>query len=336
MAEIPLLVILICLSALFSGLTLGMFSLDITGLERKAKLGNQDAERILTVRKDSNRLLCTLLLGNIAINTIITTLLAGFLSGAYAAGLATVLIFLFGEMLPQALVSKHAFAVASKTWWLVKGLMILTYPVAKPLAWTLTKLFGKEVTERFHKKELEALIEEQDASIDSDEKRIMMGAMKFSDKTAKDVITPATILFALEADTILNLEVLLKIKDEHYSRIPVYKGDKNNIVGILFAKDLIGYDFNSGATAYDKCRKEKENLLFIEEDCKLDFLLDTLINKKVHLSFVFNEFNLLIGIVSLENIIEEIIKKPIMDESDTDADLQDLAKRSNRKNLLKE
>jgi metal transporter CNNM len=334
MTAIPILVILIILSALFSGLTLGMFSLDIAGLERKIKLGSKEAIRILDVRKDSNRLLCTLLLGNVAINAGITAMLAGLLTGAYAAGVATVLIFLFGEMLPQALVSKHAFLVASKTWWLVKGLMIVTYPVAVPLAWGLNKLFGKEITERFHKKELEALIQEQDASIDSDEKRIMVGAMKFSDKKAKDVITPTTTLFCLEAKTVLNQTLLGKIKDEHYSRIPVYKEDKNNIVGILFAKDLIGYDITTSSTVYDNCKKGKP--LFIEENCKLDFLLNKLIEDKTHVSFVFNEFNLLMGIVTLEDIIEEIIKVEIMDESDTVADLQGLAKNSNRKVIIRE
>lgn len=334
MTAIPLLIILIVLSALFSGLTLGMFSLDIAGLERKIKLGNKDAVRILDVRKDANRLLCTLLLGNVAINAGITAMLAGLLTGAYAAGVATVLIFLFGEMLPQALVSKHAFFVASKTWWLVKGLMIITYPIAVPLAWGLNKLFGKEITERFHKKELEALIQEQDSSIDSDEKRIMVGAMKFSDKKATDVITPSTILFSLEANTVLNIETISKIKDEHYSRIPIYKDEKNNIVGILFAKDLLGYDINSGVTVFEKCRKEK--LLFIEESCKLDFLLNRMMTERVHISFVFNQFGLLVGIVSLEDIMEEIIKVEIMDESDTESDLQGFAKNSNRKILIRE
>lgn len=334
MTIIPLVILLICLSALFSGLTLGMFSLDVVGLERKVKLGNKDAAKILKVRKDSNRLLCTLLLGNVAINAGITALLSDVLTGAWAAGIATVVIFLFGEMMPQALVSKHAFLVASKTWWIVQGLMIITFPVAVPLAWGLNKLFGKEVTERFHKKELEAFIEEQELTIDSDEKRIIRGALKFSEMTAAQVITPTTILFCLEADTILNSETIARIKDEHYSRIPIFKTEKDNIVGILFAKDLLGYDLNSGATVFEKSRKQ--NIATIKEHQKLDIIFNHMMEEKIHMAFAYNDFGLLLGIVTLEDIIEEILKAEIMDESDTVSDLQGLAKNSNRKVFIKE
>lgn len=331
---IGIVIVLLLVSAMFSGLTIGMFSLSLGDLERKIKEGNKDAERIYAIRKDGNLLLCTLTLSNTAINSTIAVIMAGVSTGAWAAALSSVFIFLFAEVLPQALFSRHAFAIGAKTVWLVKIFKYLMFPVAKPLALLLDFVFGKEYAQRMSKREVELLLDDHVESIDSDEKRIMVGAMKFSDKAAAHVITPVTVLFRLDSSTVLNEEMLKKIRQENYSRIPVYEGERDHIIGILFAKDLIGLDKNSGKTAGEICRKD--NLLFIHDDFKLDSLLNHMIQTKTHISFVFNEFNVLIGIVSLEDIVEEILKVEIMDESDTVADLQHQARNSNKKVIIKE
>lgn len=184
--------LLIITSACFSGLTIGMFSISLDTLNRKIKLGNRDAEKIFAIRKNGNYLLCTLLLGNVAVNSGIALLMAEIASG-FIAGLATTgFIFIFGEVLPQALFSKHAFTVGAKTTWLVKIFMFFMWPVAKPLSMALDFIFGKELTENYDKSDLEVMIEDNAECIDSDEKRIMIGAMNYSDKTALDVITPVT------------------------------------------------------------------------------------------------------------------------------------------------
>ncbi|MEK6828802.1 MAG: hemolysin family protein [Nanoarchaeota archaeon] len=332
---IVLVIVLILMSAIFSGLTIGMFSIGLSELERKMKEGNKDAEKIYSIRKNSNFLLCTLLLGNVAVNAAISTVMSDLMSGLIAASISTGVIFIFGEVFPQALFSRHAFKVGAKTAWLVKIFMFLMYPIAKPLSMLLDWIFGKELSHRLNKRELESFLEDHvENSIDSDEKRIMVGAMKFSDKKAIDVITPSTILFAIESSKLLTEEVIDKIKDEHYSRIPIYNEEKENIIGILYAKDLLGYKTDSNKKVEDLCRKE--NILFIDEGYKLDSLLNHMIQTKVHMSFVFNEFGSLTGIVTLEDIIEEILKVEIMDENDTVADLQNLAKNTNRNVIIKE
>jgi len=328
------LVLLILLSATFSGLTIGMFSLGLGDLERKIKEGNKQAEKIYSIRKNSNFLLCTLLLGNVAVNSAVATLMSNVATGLLAATISTGAIFIFGEVLPQALFSRHAFVVGSKTTWLVKIFMFIMYPIAKPLSMGLDFIFGKELIQRLNKRELELFLEDHvENGIDSDEKRIMVGAMKFSDKKAIDVITPVTVLFRLDSSLTLSRELIDKIKIEHYSRIPVYEGESDNIIGILYAKDLIGYN-DQDRTIGELCKRE--NLVFIQESFKLDSLLNHLIKSKVHMSFVYNEFNVLTGIVTLEDIIEEILTVEIMDESDTVADLQHQAKNSNTKILIRE
>jgi metal transporter CNNM len=203
------------------------------------------------------------------------------------------------------------------------------WPVAKPLSMLLDWIFGKELNELFDKHELEALLEEHShGTIDTDEQRIMIGAMKFSDKKAIDVITPVTVMFRLEAKTLLNDETIAQIMDEHYSRIPIYDKTRDNIIGILYAKDLVGYERSMNKTVEDMCRKT--NLLFIPEDCGLDALLNHFVKSKTHMSFVFDQFHSLTGIVTLEDIVEEILKIEILDENDTVADLQHLAKNTNR------
>lgn len=330
---IGIVIILLLVSATFSGLTIGMFSLSLGDLERKIKEGSKQAEKIYEIRKDGNLLLCTLLLGNTIVNSTIAVLMSDMATGIWAATLSSVSIFIFAEVLPQALFSRHAFAVGAKTVWLVKTFRVLMYVVAKPMSMGLDWLFGKEYAQRMTKREVELLLEEHVESIDSDEKRIMVGAMKFSDKKAVEIMTPVTQLFRYEAKTVLSKEVLAQIKEEHYSRIPIYSETRDNIIGILYAKDLIGYEVSTGKTVAEMCKKD--DLTFVEENIKLDLLMNHMIQKRVHLAFVFDQFHSLSGVVSLEDIMEEILTVEIMDETDTDADLQHKAKNSNTIIFLK-
>jgi metal transporter CNNM len=332
---IALIILLLLISATFAGLTIGMFSLSLADLERKMKNGSKEAAKIYKVRKDGNLLLCTLLLGNTVVNSTIAILMSGVAAGPWAAALSSVCIFVFAEVIPQALFSRHAFAVGAKTVWLVKIFRVLMYVIAKPMSMALDFFFGKELAQRYSKKELELLLDDHvESSIDQDEKRIMVGAMKFSDKKAIDVITPVTSLFRLESSTILDVATLLRIKDEHYTRVPIYEGTRDHIIGILYAKDLLNFDTSSKKTVGELCRRD--TVINIPADFKLDSLLNHMKDKRAHMSFVFDEFGTLLGIVTLEDIIEEILTVEIMDETDTVADLQHQAKNSNKKILIRE
>lgn len=147
--QIIMIIFLISMSALFSGLTLGLMGLDKTGLEIVMEgddpVNAANARVIYSVRKNGNLLLCTLLLGNVAVNAMLSILLADKAGGAVGFISSTFLIVIFGEILPQALCSRYALAIGSKTVPLVKVIMVLVWPIAFPLAFALDKALGDEL-----------------------------------------------------------------------------------------------------------------------------------------------------------------------------------------------
>jgi metal transporter CNNM len=317
---------LISLSGLFSGLTLGLLGLNKTDLERKIKLGNKKAIKVYEVRKKGNLLLCTLLLGNVAVNSTLAIFLGSIASGVIAGLVATVLIVIFGEILPQAICARFALEIGSKTIWLVKIFIFILFPICWPLAWLLNKMLGKEITTIWSRKELKEIIklheDSPNSKLDRDEERIVLGALSFSDKIAKNVMTPRTVIFALEYNDILDSSVLQKIKKHGFTRIPIYKDTIDKIVGILYVKDLI--DIKKNTKVKDIYRKN--NLIIITEDQKLDQLFNNFIKKKDHIAFVFDNYGGLEGIVTLEDVIEEVIGQEIVDESDLVVNMREKAK----------
>lgn len=309
---------LILLSGLFSGLTLGLLSLDKNELKRKISLGNKDAKRVYPVRKKGNLLLCTLLLGNVGVNTAIAIFFGGIASGLLGGIIATVIIVIFGEIVPQAVFARHALYFGAKMAWLVKIFLYILLPISWPLAWVLDKILGDEMTTIYSKKELMKIVEEHEDSkesdVDADEERIIIGALSFSGITAKQIMTASNMIFALEKSNILDSNLLSTIKEEGFTRIPVYDKTIDNIIGILYTKDLINIDKNKEVEYVSR----GSDVLEIKINTKLDELLNTFIKSKNHMAFVKNEKGKLEGIVTLEDVVEEILKQEIMDETDID------------------
>lgn len=318
--------ILISLSALFSGLTLSLLSLDKNELKRKVSLGDKEAEKVYTVRRRGNLLLCTLLLGNAGVNSAVAILLGGMINGFLAGFLATGLIVIFGEIIPQATFSRYALKIGAKTTGIVKFFIVLLFPICWPIAFFLDKILGDEMATIYSKKELIKIIKEHGGSehseVDADEERIIEGALSFSDKNVEQIITPRTMVFALEINRILDKKLLDKIKEEGFARIPVYRNTIDNMVGILYIKDLINIE--NGIKVGNICRKE--NILIVSRKQKLDQILNLFISSKTHLAIVKDEYQGLEGVVSLEDVIEEILNQEIVDENDDIIDLQKQAR----------
>jgi len=326
-------IVLVLLSGLFSGLTLGLLSLDKNELKRKISLGNKEAKKVYAVRKKGNLLLCTLLLGNVAVNSTLAIFLGNIASGVIAGFMATGLIVIFGEIIPQATFARYALIVGAKTAWLVRIFIIIMYPVVWPIAWLLDKFLGEEMPSVYSKKELMKIVEEHEDSkeseIDSDEERIIKGALSFSDKAVEDVMTPRTVVYALSLDANLDGNLLNKIKREGFARILVYEETIDDVVGILYARDLINIKLNTKIKSVYK----KENILLVKKEEKLDALLNIFIKSKVHLAFVKDEYHGLEGVISLEDVLEEILNREIVDETDKAVDLQKLAREKNKENF---
>jgi len=308
-------VLLVVLSGTFAGLTLALFSIKLTTLERKIRLGDPRALKVYKFRKNSNLLLCTLLLGNVASYTIMAVFLGSITSGVVAASIATALIFIFGEILPQAIFSRYALQMGANLSWLVWISLILFYPIAAPIAWILDKLIGKEPPVLWNKKELGEIIKYHedvgDGIIDKDEERIILGALSFSELKVADIMIPLKDVFFQEPHVTINKEVLGDIRQKGFSRVPVYDHKQHRIKGILYAKDLIGIPETDETTIEDLC--SKDSLLEVKKSMKLDNLLNLMVYRKIHMALVIDEINNFLGIVTLEDIMEEILKMELED-----------------------
>ncbi len=306
---------LLALSAIFAGLTLGLMSLSTHALARQARLGNMYAQKIVPLRTQGNRLLTTLLLSNVLVNTALSVYLGSIISGVFAVGLATTLIFVFGDIVPQAVFSRHALRLGAYWAPFVHGLMFALWPITSPIGWLLDKLLGVELPTIYSKQELMEIISEHEDSehspIDGDEERIVHGALQFSHKKAKDIMTPRMQVATLPASQALDATLRKKIGGDAYSRYPVVDGSPEYVVGILYTKDvLLAADT---ALVRDICEK---TVLRIKPDTLLDTVLARMLKQQLHMAIVRDEQFAMLGVVTMEDIIEEVIQQEILDEDD--------------------
>jgi metal transporter CNNM len=162
-------ILLICLSATFSGLTLGLMGLDLNGLEIVIEGGDEqerkNASKIFTIRKHGNLLLCTLLLGNVGVNAGISILMADMTSGLVGFLVSTVAIVIFGEIIPQATCSRYPLAIGAFTVPFMKVLMVLMWPLTAPVSKALDCMLGSEIGTIYNKQEMRKLIKLHQANM---------------------------------------------------------------------------------------------------------------------------------------------------------------------------
>jgi metal transporter CNNM len=202
------------------------------------------AKRIYPVRKRGNFLLCTILLGNVLVNSTTTILLDTLISGMLAVAGATLAIVIFGEIIPQAICSRHGLKVGSQTILLTRMFMIATFPIAYPLSKLLDIILGKtkknkverkktssnffsgeEVGARYTRDQMSALLKHtKTTDIEDREKIIMTGVLSLKAKKIRDVMTNLIDVFMLEANRVVDDELVLNVHGYGYSRIPVYEG----------------------------------------------------------------------------------------------------------------
>ncbi|XP_043568974.1 metal transporter CNNM2-like isoform X1 [Chiloscyllium plagiosum] len=323
--------VLLCLSGMFSGLNLGLMALDPMELRIVQNCGTEKeknyAKRIEPVRRQGNYLLCSLLLGNVLVNTTLTILLddiAG--SGVVAVAVSTIGIVIFGEIVPQAICSRHGLAVGANTIVLTKFFMLLTFPASYPVSRLLDVILGQEIGTVYNREKLLEMLRVTDPYNDlvKEELNIIQGALELRTKTVEDVMTPLRDCFMITGDAILDFNTMSEIMESGYTRIPVYEGERSNIVDLLFVKDLAFVDPDDCTPLKTITKFYNHPLHFVFNDTKLDAMLEEFKKGKSHLAIVQrvnNEgegdpFYEVLGVVTLEDVIEEIIKSEILDETD--------------------
>ncbi|XP_038036844.2 metal transporter CNNM1 isoform X2 [Anas platyrhynchos] len=338
--------LLLGLSALFSGLRLSLLSLDPLELRVLRNSGSaaerEQARRVQAVRGGGGTyLLCTLLLGQAGANAALAGWLCASLPGggpAAAAGgprgapwlpvlLCAAAVFLGGEVLPYSVCSRHGLAIASRTLCLTRLLMLAAFPLCYPLSRLLDWALRQELSVFSTRERLLETLRAAGPHGDlvREELAMVQGALELRTKVVEDVLTPLADCFMLRADAVLDFATVSEILRSGYTRIPVYEGDRrDNIVDLLFVKDLAFVDPDDCTPLQTVTRFYRRPLHCVFNDTRLDTLLEEFKKGKSHLAIVQrvnNEgegdpFYEVMGIVTLEDVIEEIIKSEILDETD--------------------
>lgn len=321
-SKIIVLVILVVLSAFFSATETAFFSANKIRLKSLAGEGNKRAKKALKVSEDMDSLLSTILIGNnlvnIAATAIATVLFIDLLNEELGATVATIVItvvvLIFGEITPKSLAKNtpESFTMFASP------IMAVLMTMFKPINWFVSiwqKLiykFVKADEERgVTEEELITMVEEahNDGEIDQNESELIRNAIEFDDIEVEDIYTSRVDLVAIDIED--SIEEISSQFEKGFSRLPVYRDTIDNIIGVLNQKD-----FAIMRRTQQSLSSVMTEPIFVVPSMKISELLRTLQSKKSHMAIILDEFGGTVGIVTLEDILEELVGE-IWDEHDT-------------------
>ncbi|MEI6480928.1 MAG: CNNM domain-containing protein [Candidatus Saccharibacteria bacterium] len=308
-------IFLVGMSAICSGLNLSLMSLDLADLKRKAKLGDKRAKAVLPLRRNSHLSLVSILFTNVAVISTTSLTLEHRFSGLVAGIASTLLIVIFGEIFPQAIFVRQSLTFTAKLAPLLKAMIIITYPLSKPLQLLLDKLFKHQPGLLHSRQELGLIIAEHvnhtDSELDESEVEIIRGALSLSEKHVRNVMTPIRKTYHLSIDDIIDGDKIDEIKQKMYSRIPVFNKAMTECYGLVLMKDLVDIDFDETAIAVRDLTLHPTKP--IGRMTALDTIFRRFIAARTHLMPVTHGGKFC-GIVTIEDVVEEIIGQEIEDE----------------------
>lgn len=307
---------LVGFAAVCSGLNVSFISLGMADLKRKSKLGNANAMALLPLRKNTHLTLAAILLANVAAASATPLVLDTKINGVVAGIVSTLLLVTFAEIMPQALFVRNALAYCGRLAWLIRLMIFITYPLAKPLQLLLDKLFGKERLELHTRHELGLLVSEHltdsTSELDEDEVEIIRGALQLSEKRVHSIMTPIRQVYWVESNDVVDDRKIDDIKARGWSRIPVFNRQLTTCYGVLHVKDLLDLDFDEGIPVQDLPVYPIE---VVGSMTALDTLFRRFITGGVHLIPVEKD-DRVVGVVTIEDLLEEIVGHEIEDEAD--------------------
>ncbi|SAM08567.1 hypothetical protein [Absidia glauca] len=331
-------VLLVLSGAVFAGLTLGLMGLDLTHLQVIKESGTlnerRNATKVLRLlgRGGKHWVLVTLLLSNVVVNATLPIVLDSVIGGGWQAILiSTALIVVFGEIIPQAICVRYGLAIGAKcsTWVLM--LMYLTSPVGYPISLLLDYFLGKHQGTIYKKAGLKTLVslhQSGDATTDDllteDEVLIIGSVLDLRGKPVSKVMTPIQDVFTLSMDSVLDKETVTKILSQGYSRIPVCAADDPmNFVNMLLVKQLIAYDSDTSlpVKCFDLTPLPTTGNDGARPDTSCLDILNFFQEGKSHLALISNSQGGALGVITLEDVIEELIGEEIIDETDIYVDV---------------
>jgi len=319
--------LLLFVSGFASGSEIAFFSLSPTDLNELDEEKNEADAHIQQLRHESERTLATILIANNLVNVTIIMLFGYFFDHLVDFGsawwleflcmtvLLTFLLLLFGEIMPKVYAGQHALSFCRGGVGTILFFRKLFYPFAS-IVMSSGKLADKVVQKENHLlsvDDLEQALELTDKEELKEEARMLEGIVRFGDETAKEIMTSRQDVVDLDIHSTFQ-EVLQCVVENNYSRIPVYQDNSDNIRGILYIKDLLPHLTKGGNFRWQSLIRPP---YFVPETKKIDDLLREFQENKVHIAIVVDEFGGTSGIVTMEDILEEIVGE-INDEYDED------------------
>jgi CBS domain containing-hemolysin-like protein len=322
--EVLVLLILLVLSGVFSGSETALVSISLARAEALKREGRPGSAALYYLKTNPARMLITILIGNNVVNiaasaiaTVIATERLGHLGPGIAVGVLTILILIFGEITPKSLATRYSERISLVIAPVMYGFMRAIYP----LVWLFNaftnwvqRMTGKEGDPMVTEAELISMVEhgEEEGTIEADEREMIERVFILNDLKAGDVMTPKRRVFSLDGRRTV-ADVLPQVLEGPYSRIPLYGDDPDEILKVLFLRDLLE------AKLADNTDIPIMNIgrvpLFVPENQKIDQLLSVLRKNKLHLAVVVDDTGYLQGVVTLEDLLEELVGE-IYDELD--------------------
>ncbi len=314
--------LLILLSAFFSATETAFSSVNKIRLKNLASGGNKKAARALKMSDNYDELLSTILVGNNIANilssslaTVLFTKLLGNGGVTIATIIMTILVLLFGEISPKSIAKEKAEVFAMAVTPILQCFTIVLWPVNwvfKQWKKLLTKMFHLHPSGGITEEELITIVEEveSDGGLDKHEGELIRSAIEFNDLDVEDILMPRVDVIAAEEHDSVE-EVAALFKEHGYSRLPVYQESIDHIIGIIHEKDFHTYVLHGDKALADIIKEP----IVVTEGTKISKLLRMLQHSKCHMAIVLDEFGGTVGIVTLEDILEELVGE-IWDEHD--------------------
>ena len=324
-----LLIVVVCLtlSAIFSASETSLSTANTIRLKKLAEEKKRGARKAMVLIDNYDRTLTTILIGNNLVNIAASTtsvfiftqlILNPSIASVVSTIVMTLLVIIFGEILPKSYAKANATKLAMR----ISGLMWVFYKLFYPLAiifMKMTKMLkSKEASTEaiVTQEELDTIIDEMEDQgvIDEDHADLLQGALSLGNKSVNDIMTPRVDMVAIEANE-TNDQILEKFFDSQYSRLPVYEDDKDNILGILQEKDFLEAVIKAEDRSLIDIKEIITTPLYVTKTTKVDDLIKEMQDIKKHFAIVSDEYGGTAGIVTMEDALEELVGE-IYDEYD--------------------
>ncbi|MBT7102248.1 HlyC/CorC family transporter [archaeon] len=314
--QISILVLLIVLSAVFSGIETALMSINQIKVKSLLKQGKKGAETLFRIKQNPQKLIITILIGNNLVNigaaslaTIVFTNLLGSAGVGIATGVMTFLILIFGEITPKTYASQNSEKISLIVARPIELLSILLTPFVwffGKISGFMSKLLGSGEQAQLSEEELETIVTmgRKEGLLSGEAASMMHNVLKFKETNVSEIMTPKSDIHMVDAKAKLR-DILDYVVKTSPSRYPVYSDNKDNIVGIIDVDEILKYVKNKRLDT--KVRYLTKKITFIPKLKKIDDLLTELEGKKIPLAIVVDEYGKVSGLVTVEDILEEIV-----------------------------